>query len=158
MMARSEKIARYEESLEQLEYLLGVEGKYALDDIGKMSTISTVLKMKLPYFFFVGFYRAMENRVLQIGPYQGDVLACGTIPYKSGVCGACATQRKTLIVPDVSQFPGYIACDDHTRSEIVVPVMRDGELLAVLDVDSIDLDDFDEIDSRYLESLLQTHF
>ena len=157
-MDRSEKITRYEESLEQLEYLLGVEGKYALDDIGKMATISTVLKMNLPYFFFVGFYRAMENRVLQIGPYQGDVLACGTIPYESGVCGACAIQRKTLIVPDVSQFPGYIACDDHTRSEIVVPVMRDGELRAVLDVDSIDLDDFDEIDQRYLEALLEAHF
>jgi GAF domain-containing protein len=157
-MDRSEKITRYRKALEELEYLLGVEGKYALDDIGKMATISTVLKMNLPYFFFVGFYRAMENRVLQIGPYQGDVLACGTIPYERGVCGACATKQETLIVPDVTKFPGYIACDDLTRSEIVVPVMRDGKLLAVLDVDSIELDDFDEVDQEFLERLMMAHF
>ena len=157
-MEKQEKAARYQQSLEQLGHLMGAEGKYALDDIGKMATISTVLKMNLPYILFVGFYRAMGNRVLQIGPYQGDVLACGTIPYERGVCGACADQQKSIIVPDVSQFPGYIACDDLTRSEIVVPVMRDGEVLAVLDVDSIELDDFDEVDQEYLERLVNIHF
>lgn len=157
-MNRLEKEARYQKALEELEYLLGVEGKYALDDIGKMATISTVLKMNLPHFLFVGFYRAMENRVLQIGPYQGEVLACGTIPYETGVCGACAVRRQSLIVPDVAQFPGYIACDDLTQSEIVVPVMRDGDLLAVLDVDSVELDDFDEVDQEFLERLVDAHF
>ncbi len=148
----------YQEVLEELAYLLGVEGKYELDDIGKMATISTVLKMNLPHFVFVGFYRATGNRILQIGPYQGDVLACGTIPYGTGVCGACASQLRTIVVPDVTKFPGYIACDDQTRSEIVVPVTRDGQLLAVLDVDSTDLDDFDEVDQEFLEMLVQAHF
>jgi L-methionine (R)-S-oxide reductase len=157
-MDRSEKEARYEEALRQLDYLLGAEGKYQLDDIGKMATIATVLKMALPTFFFVGFYRATPRRVLVIGPYQGDVLACGTIPYERGVCGACATELRTLIVPDVSEFPGYIACDDLTRSEIVVPVMRDGELLAVLDVDGLGIADFDETDQHYLEQLVHRHW
>lgn len=157
-MDRSEKESRYRQSLEQLDYLLGVEGKYELDDIGKMATICTILKMNLPSYFFVGFYRAMKNRVLQIGPCQGKVIACGTIPYERGVCGACAVQKRTLIVPDVSQFPGYIACDALTRSEIVVPVLRDGKLLAVLDVDSAELDDFDEVDQKYLELLVLAHF
>jgi len=153
-----DKVARYKESLQRLYHLLSAGGKYALDDIGKMATIVTVLKMNLPYFFFVGFYRAMGNRVLQIGPYQGEALACGIIPYERGVCGACATQLKTIIAPDVSQFPGYIACDDLTRSEIVVPVLREGRLLAVLDVDSVELDDFDEVDQEYLERLVRKHF
>lgn len=148
----------YQEVLEELEYLLGAEGKYELDDIGKMATISTVLKMNLPHFLFVGFYRASGDRILRIGPYQGDVLACGTIPYGTGVCGACASQLKTIVVPDVAKFPGYIACDDQTRSEIVVPVTRDGQLLAVLDVDSTGLDDFDEVDQEFLEMLVQAHF
>ena len=160
-MDKKEKERLYQKSLEELAYLLGTEDlepKYALDDIGKMATIATVLKMNLPHFFFIGFYRAMGEQMLQIGPYQGEVLACGTIPYDKGVCGACATQRKTLIVPDVSQFPGYIACDDLTKSEIVVPVMKDGELLAVLDGDSIEYDDYDEVDQHYLERLMATHF
>mgnify|MGYP002391310144 CR=1 FL=1 len=96
--------------------------------------------------------------MLMIGPYQGKVLACGTISYARGVCGACARERRTLIVPDVHQFPGYIACDDLTRSEIVVPVLRDGELLAVLDVDGAEPNLFDEIDQRYLEALVTAHF
>jgi L-methionine (R)-S-oxide reductase len=157
-MDRSEKEARYEEALQQLDYLLGAGGKYELDDVGKMATIVTVLKMALPSFFFVGFYRATPRRVLLIGPYQGEVLACGTIPYERGVCGACAAGLRTIVVPDVSRFPGYIACDGLTRSEIVVPVMRDGELLAVLDVDGVGVGDFDETDRRYLERLVRRHW
>ncbi len=156
--ADPQKVDRYEESLTQLEHLLGAEGKYALDDIGKMATIATVLKMNLHYYLFVGFYRAAENQVLQIGPYQGEILACGTIPYGRGVCGACATRRETIIVADVSQFPGYIACDHETRSEIVVPVLRDGELLAVLDVDAAEPNAFDQTDQGYLEALVAAHF
>ena len=160
-MGQEEKISRYEKAVKELRYLLGIAGrepKYQLDDIGKMATISTVLKMNMPNFIFAGFYRASEDQVLKIGPYQGEMLACGTIPYGIGVCGACARDLQTLIVPDVSQFPGYIACDDDTQSEIVVPVMRRGELLAVLDVDSAALDDFDQLDQKYLEQLVSTHF
>jgi L-methionine (R)-S-oxide reductase len=157
-MQLAEKQARYQEALGQLDHLLGAAGKYQLDDIGKMATVATVLKMNLPTFFFVGFYRATPRQVLLIGPYQGDVLACGTIPYGRGVCGACAAELRTIIVPDVSQFPGYIACDDLTRSEIVVPVLRDGQLLAVLDVDGTGIGDFDATDQRYLEQLVARHW
>ena len=156
-----DKQARYEKALEELGYLLGTDGvppKYQLDDIGTMATIATVLKMNLPHFLFVGFYRAMEDNMLQIGPYQGEVLACGTIDYGRGVCGVCAQERRTLIVPDVRQFPHYIACDDETQSEIVVPVLRDGYLLAVLDVDGAEIGLFDEVDQHYLEKLVKNHF
>ena len=160
-MDRAEKIARYENALEELGYLLGVDGKgprYVMDNIGVMATISTVLKMNFPNWLLVGFYRAAGERMLQIGPYQGEVLACGTIPYGRGVCGVCAQEERTIIVPDVSRFPGYISCDSETRSEIVVPVMRDGKLLAVLDVDSAQLDSFDQVDQTYLERLVKRFF
>jgi GAF domain-containing protein len=185
---RKQKTEFYEKSVEELKHLIGdggkprtknnegvtrnlsphqvmvndqdnlVRGKYALDDIGKMATVSTILKMNLPYFFFVGFYRVVSERMLQIGPYQGEIIACGTIPYERGVCGACAQDEKTIIVPDVTKFHGYIACDDETKSEIVVPVFKNGALLAVLDVDAVDLSAFNKIDQEYLEQIIAAHF
>jgi GAF domain-containing protein len=157
-MEEQEKTARYALVLDELRHMLGTEGvppKYVLDDISRMAIVAAVLKMHLPHYFFVGFYRATDDQVLQIGPYQGEVLACGSIPYGRGVCGACARELRPMVVPDVSRFPGYIACDNQTRSEIVVPVIRDGKLLAVLDVDSVQLDDFDEVDVEYLERCIE---
>ena len=161
MMDRSVKEKAYQKVIEELGYLLGRPGelgKYALDNIGTMATIATVLKMHLSSFFFVGFYRVVDTDMLQIGPYQGEVLACGTIPFGKGVCGVCAEQRRTIIVPDVSLFPGYIACDDETKSEIVVPVMQRNKLIAVLDVDGTHIGDFDVIDQQYLEEIVEYHF
>ena len=108
-----------------------------------------------PRFFWTGFYVVdpLKDNELVVGPYQGT-LGCLRIPFSKGVCGACATQGKTLIVPDVHAFPGHIACDSRTNSEIVVPVFgADGKLAAVLDVDSEQPDAFDEVDRLGLEGI-----
>ncbi len=104
-------------------------------------------------FDWTGFYRVVEPGLLKIGPYQGSH-GCLTISFDKGVCGAAARLRKTLTVPDVRQFPGYIACSASTKSEIVVPVLTPGpDLVAVLDVDSDRLSAFDEIDRVNLEEI-----
>jgi len=106
-------------------------------------------------FFWCGFYEVdpRKQRELVVGPYQGT-LGCLRIPFEKGVCGACATTRETIIVPDVHAFPGHIACDSRSNSEIVVPVFdATGELVAVLDIDSTDFAAFDEVDARGLEAV-----
>lgn len=108
-----------------------------------------------PRFFWTGFYVVDPGKAdeLVVGPYQGT-LGCLRIPFNKGVCGACARDQKSLIVPDVHAFPGHIACDSRTNSEIVVPVFdADGKLAAVLDVDSEQPDAFDEIDRSGLEAI-----
>ena len=157
-MKDKEKIVLYREVIKKLDAMIGVKGKYELDDIGKMAIISAVLKGDVPYFFFIGFYRVYKKELLQIGPYQGDVIACGTIHYAKGVCGACAFQEKIINVPDVRKFPGYIACDFFTKSEIVVPVKRDNKLIAVLDVDSAEFDSFSKVDELYLKTIAEKYF
>jgi L-methionine (R)-S-oxide reductase len=105
-------------------------------------------------FFWCGFYEVdpLKQRELVVGPYQGT-LGCLRIPFARGVCGACATQRETIVVPDVHAFPGHIACDSRSNSEIVVPVFDNaGALVAVLDVDSADFAAFDDADARGLEA------
>ncbi|MEZ5996918.1 MAG: GAF domain-containing protein [Hyphomonadaceae bacterium] len=106
-------------------------------------------------FFWTGFYVADETKPgeLVVGPYQGT-LGCLRIPFGKGVCGACAARRESIIVPDVHAFPGHIACDSRSNSEIVVPVLdREGTLAAVLDVDSTDFDAFDALDQAGLEAI-----
>ena len=110
-------------------------------------------------FFWVGFY-LVRNGVLRLGPFQGSV-ACYSIPYGKGVCGAAWAQGETIVVPDVEAFPGHIACSSLSRSEIVVPVFDgQGRFRCVLDIDSDELNAFDETDKKYLEqlaSLMTTH-
>lgn len=125
-----------------------------LDPVGKMAIISAALKRAFPEHVFIGFYRVVKPGILQIGPYHGDVMACGSIPFSRGVCGACASSGKTVNVPDVSRFPGYIACDRETQSEIVVPVKNGQEVIAVLDIDSARHAAFDETDQGWLESIV----
>ena len=106
-------------------------------------------------FFWCGFYEVdpLKQRELVVGPYQGT-LGCLRIPFDKGVCGACASTRETIIVPDVHAFPGHIACDSRSNSEIVVPVFDPaGALVAVLDVDSTAFASFDEVDARGLEAV-----
>lgn len=108
-----------------------------------------------PRFFWTGFYVVDPAKAdeLVVGPYQGT-LGCLRIPFGKGVCGACAAQQETIIVPDVHEFPGHIACDSRSNSEIVVPVFdADGKLAAVLDVDSADYGAFDEVDREGLEAI-----
>jgi L-methionine (R)-S-oxide reductase len=129
------------------------EGGETLDDIALMATINSVLSHRFPYYYWTGFYRVCDDRLI-VGPYIGTV-GCLQIEFGRGVCGTAAQNRETIIVPDVHQFPGHIACDPNSRSEIVVPVYdRDGVLIAVFDVDSDQPNAFDEEDRAGLEKIL----
>jgi len=127
--------------------------------MARMATASCLLSLAFPEsYFWTGFYVVDPHKEaeLVVGPYQGT-LGCLRIPFSRGVCGACATQKQTLIVPDVHAFPGHIACDSQTNSEIVVPVFDEsGALFAVLDVDSTQRDSFDADDKLGLEAICKT--
>lgn len=138
---------RYQELLPQIKSVVEAES----DLIANLANIAAMLKEAFG-FFWVGFYR-MQAGELVLGPFQGP-LACTRIPLSKGVCGASASQQKTLIVADVNQFPGHIACSSLSKSEIVVPKIVDGETRLILDVDSDVYDDFSEIDAKYLEEVI----
>jgi len=130
------------------------------DHVARMATVAAMLSAEFEAFFWVGFYCVdpRRERELVVGPYQGT-LGCLRIAFGRGVCGVAAERRETLIVPDVDAFPGHIACDSRSRSEIVVPVIGvAGDLIAVLDVDSTDLASFDEVDAVGLETILRRVF
>jgi len=124
------------------------------DAIAGMATIASLVHNAFGYLW-TGFYRvATPDALLRVGPYQGS-LGCLEIAFGRGVCGTAALERRSIIVPDVKKFPGHIACDSRSRSEIVVPVNgARGALIAVLDVDSEELDSFDEEDQRGLERMV----
>jgi len=153
---RDEKVQAYEEVIAQLDALIGPE----TDVILKMSSINCLLKSALPYCYWVGFYMKSDNK-LMIGPYQGT-LGCLHIEIGQGVCGRVAATGRTMIVEDVhalSQGDEHIACDPNSQSEIVVPVIdHKGDLIAVFDVDSSVKSSFDELDQKYLEEIMESHF
>lgn len=121
------------------------------DPIAAMASCACILKERLPYASWAGFYRVVAPGLLRVGPYQGP-LGCLEIPFERGVCGAAARERATQLVADVHAFPGHIACDAGARSEIVIPVFAPaGELIAVLDLDSHAPGAFDETDQEGLE-------
>ena len=135
-----------------------VEGEPNL--VARMASVAAMLAQAFDHYFWTGFYLVDEESRYQlvIGPYQGT-LGCLRIDFGKGVCGAAAARGETLIVPDVAAFPGHIACDSRSRSEIVVPVRdRAGALIAVLDVDSTELGAFSEIDARGLEEIVRPVF
>jgi GAF domain-containing protein len=120
------------------------------DLIANLANIAAALKHTFG-FFWVGFYLVKGNELV-LGPFQGPV-ACTRIPFGKGVCGTAWKERRTIVVPDVEQFPGHIACNSASKSEIVVPLFDNGEIIGVLDIDSDRLNEFDEIDERYLEEI-----
>ena len=126
-----------------------VEGES--DRIAGMANMAAALAQTVG-FFWVGFYRVIGDKLV-LGPFQGPI-ACTRIAFGKGVCGTAWKRAETVIVPDVDAFPGHIACNSASRSEIVVPVKADGEVIAVLDIDSDRLGAFDEVDQRYLEQLV----
>ena len=143
------KSAQYERVLGAIRAL--IEGEK--DGIAIMATVACELHHGLQHFDWTGFYRVVEPGLLKIGPYQGGH-GCLTIPFEKGVCGKCAREAATQIIPDVTQVPFHIACSGTTRSEIVVPVLdREGRVRAVLDVDSDTPAAFDAIDARYLGTI-----
>jgi GAF domain-containing protein len=148
-MEIDKKQARYQRLFEQLKTLMVKSG----DPDARMATIVAVLHHKMEYFFWTGFY-FLRSGELTVKSYQGP-LACQVLEKHTGVCWASLDQSKILIVNDVHQFPGHIACDSRSRSEIVVPVRnRDGEITGVLDVDSEELDSFDATDAEWLEKIV----
>ena len=146
-----DKTEKYIEALNDIgQYFSG----YKLDDIGKMSIISSQLKIRFPHWIFCGFYRVNKETILEIGPYQGDIVPCAHIEFSRGVCGKSAREEKTVIVENVNNFRGYISCDDKTISEIVVPVFIKNKLIAVLDIDGAEAGQFDAVDQKYLEEIV----
>ncbi len=147
----TDRAAHYEAVLQRIDALLDGED----DWIAAMATVAGELHHAFAYYHWTGFYRAVSDDLLVVGPYQGGH-GCLRVAFDRGVCGAAAQTRKTQLVPDVEAFPGHIACSSTTRSEVVVPVLTpEGRLLAVLDVDSDLPAAFDETDQRYLEQLCQ---
>jgi GAF domain-containing protein len=142
-----DKTAKYELLTEQIRALIAGE----TDLVAVMANVSAAIHETMG-FWWTGFYRVM-NGELVLGPFQGPV-ACMHIGYGKGVCGTAWKDRRTIIVPDVEQFPGHIACSSLSRSEIVVPVFSTaGDVVAVLDIDSKELATFDTIDQQYLEQI-----
>ena len=147
------KRAAYQECYDAIVAIWRDERGETLDDIALMATINSVLANRFDAYFWTGFYRLIDGRLV-VGPYIGTV-GCLQIELGRGVCGTAAAERRTIIVPDVEQFPGHIACDARSKSEIVVPVFGPGrKLLGVLDVDSDQLDAFDEDDQEGLERIV----
>jgi GAF domain-containing protein len=147
IIATGKKADRYKSIIPQIKAL--TEGE--ADLIANLANITGALKEQFNWFW-VGFYLVKEDELV-LGPFQGPV-ACTRIKKGRGVCGSSWEQARTLIVPDVEAFPGHIACNSLSRSEIVIPVIRDGEVVAVLDVDSEHLDHFDLTDQEFLEEIV----
>ena len=143
------KTEQYTQLIPQIKAL--IEGQSNV--VGALANVTALLKEAFNYYFWVGFYIVKDNN-LQLGPFQGSV-ACYTIAKGKGVCGTSWDSQKTIIVDDVEQFKGHIACSSLSRSEIVVPIFKDNEVVAVIDVDSKDLASFDEHDAKGLESIAQ---
>lgn len=142
----TDKVERYQQFIKQIEPCIKGE-KY---EVSLFANISAALKEVFD-FFWVGFYMVRDNQLV-LGPFQGS-MACSIIKYGKGVCGTAWKERRTLVVVDVELFPGHIACSSLSRSEIVVPLTVNGEVKAVLDIDSDKLAFFDDIDRVYLEHL-----
>lgn len=141
------KKEKYESLLPQIEALtLGED-----DLVANLANISAALKTGMD-FFWVGFY-IVKSDELVLGPFQGPI-ACTRIKKGKGVCGTVWEQQKTLIVPNVDEFPGHIACSSDSKSEIVLPAFKNGEVALILDVDSNKLDDFDQTDKEFLSQLM----
>jgi len=142
----ADKETQYQSIIPQINALVDGES----DLIANLANVSAALKEQFN-FFWVGFYLVKDNELV-LGPFQGPV-ACTRISLGKGVCGAAWQQKGALIVPDVDAFPGHIACSSASKSEIVISIIRQGEVVAVLDVDSDELDQFDLVDEKYLTEI-----
>ena len=147
-ISSSERAKIYEELLPQIEALM--DGEPSL--IANLANVAAALRQAFG-FFWVGFY-LVEGNELVLGPFQGDV-ACTRIAIGKGVCGKAWERKETILVPDVEEFPGHIACSSQSKSEIVVPIFHDDHVVAVLDVDSDKLNDFDAVDEEGLTRIVK---
>jgi L-methionine (R)-S-oxide reductase len=142
------KATRYKTLVPQIEALVNGES----DVTANLANIAAALRQTMN-FFWVGFY-IVKNNELVLGPFQGPI-ACTRIAFGKGVCGACWKEKKVMLVPDVEEFPGHIACSSDSKSEIVLPAFKNNEVTLVLDVDSDKLNDFDTTDEIYLTQVMK---
>ncbi len=148
-MKANVKEDRYKRIIQQLKPLFEKTG----DPFARIATTTAILHNKFNYFYWTGYYRLVDNDLI-VTSYQGTV-ACLVLTKGKGVCWAGINQGKSIIVEDVEKFPGHIACDSRSRSEIVIPVKnKSGNVVGVFDIDSIELNSFDEIDQKYLEQII----
>ncbi|PDY44300.1 GAF domain-containing protein [Bacillus pseudomycoides] len=141
---------QYETVMKQLDALLTGESNV----VANLANASALLNQFLERVNWVGFY-VTEGNQLVLGPFQG-MPACVRIPFGRGVCGVAAETKTTQLIADVHQFPGHIACDSASNSEIVVPIIKEGTVIGVLDIDSPEKNRFDEVDQHYLEKFVET--
>ena len=153
LLPEADRVARLREALPQIEAVV----KGEMDDVALQATLACLLWETLPQVNWCGFYRRVAERMLAVGPYQGG-MGCLRISFERGVCGACARTETTQLVPDVHAFPGHIACDDATRSELVIPIHVQGSLLGVLDLDYPHPEGFSSAEARILEDLMARTF
>lgn len=146
-ISQGSKEEKYAELYPQVKALIESE----TDPVANMANVAAMIHATFG-FWWTGFYRVLEG-VLVLGPFQGP-LACTRIKLGKGVCGTAWKEAKTQIVPDVDLFPGHIACSSASRSEIVVPIMHENEVIAVLDIDSAELNTFDDVDAKWLEKIV----
>lgn len=147
---KNKKQKKYERVYEQLKELM----VKTTDPVSRMATIAAVLHNKFNYFFWTGFYRLVNGELI-VGPYQG-ALACLLLKKDTGVCWAGVNQQRALVVKDVEAFPGHIACDSRSKSEVVAPVKdKYGKIVAILDVDSAELSSFDDDDKEGLTRIVE---
>ena len=147
----ADKEQKYEELVAQAKALSEAEN----DEIALMANVAAIIHEAF-HFWWTGFYRVVGEELV-LGPFQGP-LACTRIKFGRGVCGTAWKEKHSVVVPDVEEFPGHIACSSASRSEIVVPMFRNGEVFAVLDIDSEKLSTFDETDKVFLEKIVQQCF
>jgi GAF domain-containing protein len=147
LIAKGTKEEQYRSVIPQIKALMEGEA----DLVANLANVAAALKEQFGWLW-VGFY-LVKNDELVLGPFQGPV-ACTRIKKGRGVCGACWQREETVVVPDVEKFPGHIACSSLSKSEIVVPVIRNNTVIGVLDVDSEDLNSYDETDQRFLEEIV----
>lgn len=146
-LQQGNKAEQYQSLIPQIQAIVADES----DVIANLANICAALKQQFNWFW-IGFYLVKDNELV-LGPFQGPI-ACTRIGKGRGVCGTALQQQNVMIVPDVEQFPGHIACSSDSKSEIVLPVMKQNKCVAVLDIDSDALDSFDEVDAEYLKQIV----
>lgn len=147
VLQQGHKVEQYQSILPQIQAIVEDEA----DVIANLANICAALRQQFGWFW-IGFYLVKGNELV-LGPFQGPI-ACTRIAKGRGVCGSAWQQQHVIVVPDVDQFPGHIACSSDSKSEIVLPIMKNGECVGVLDIDSDELNQFDGVDAEYLQQLM----
>jgi len=145
------KQTKYDNAISKIKSIFS--GKLKLSKQARMSLVASILHMEFSHWVFCGFYFRIEPTMLEIGPYSSDIIPCTHIPLGHGVCGTTMKEKRTIIVNDVGKYDNYISCDSKTKSEIVIPIIKDNLVMAVLDIDSPYIGEFDKIDETCLEKV-----